>query len=520
VAGKAAPAEPYGLYSPLEATADELAYPFGKARPVRVAQATPSANSPDGTPPGVGGPAPPVVDPADRFNYLDLATVETAPEGYRQILDALGKARQDEVESAGKAEAKKAKAKAEYAEAEKQAVEPIFRQREQAMKGVRLPETFAPTETNSQDLMLLFTLTGIAGILLGRGGGKQAALGAQQAMTGMMQGYMAGRKDLYDRERQNFETNIKLMDARKREISDAFEVAFKEATTIGLSQAKTNLENKLAAAGADILLAKVRTESIEAGFQVYKELLKVDGEREKLEARLKEAEIKATAQVKAAQFRAAASRQSAILAGRAENIKEAFAQSAADLVNLALLSAKHPNTVMSAFAGMTGKSGDDLLTSLRNTFARQVTPFEQRAIQQLISGIEGHLAFALGGGYASAMSKPRMDQYRDQIAKAGDKPQTHMLMMARLRQELNILADNYASKPGATSEMNAKVQEWNSNINAAIPYTVVDVVEAGLPKGVPPPLPPGIPPGSIRIGKTPGGQDVYRAPDGKNYTPE
>lgn len=429
----------------------------------------------------------PGTDMSDSLAFLKKAKIETAPEGIEEGIGALGKARQAEAEAIGKAEGEKAKARTAYAEAEKKAVEPIFRQREQAMKGVRLPETFAPTETNSQDLMSLFTLTGIAGMLLGRGGGKQAALGAQQAMTGMMQGYMAGRKDLYDRERQNFETNMKLMDARKREINDAFEVAFKEATTIGLSQAKTNLENKLAAAGADIYLAKLRTGTIEDAYKAFSDLVKIDQETKKITANLEKEKARIDATIEAARLRGAGGRTSAILAQRAENIRESFIQAAQDIINISNLS---PNTVLGAFSGMAGKSGEDLTSSLRNTFARKVTPVEQRMVQQLLAGIEGHLAFALGGGYATSASKTRMDQYKEQIAKAGDDPANWATMMARLRQEMNILAENYPSKPGATEEMNEKVQKYNELIDKAVPFTVNDVINAVLSKQPIPGMPP------------------------------
>ena len=166
-----------------------------------------------------------------------------------------------------------------------------------------------------------------------------------------------------------------------------------------------------------------------------------------------------------------------MLAGRAENIREAFAQAAKDIVNIT----KFPkNTMLGSFSGLTGASADSLVGAVRNGIARGVTEKEQRMLETLIAGIEGHMAFALGGGYATSQSKARMDQYKAQIARAGDDPAQVPLMLARFRQEMNILAENFPSKPGATTEMNNAVQKYNDAINNAVPFTVDNVLDAEL----------------------------------------
>ena len=99
-------------------------------------------------------------------------------------------------------------------------------------------------------------------------------------------------------------------------------------------------------------------------------------------------------------------------------------------------------------------------------------------LETLLSGIEGHMAFALGGGYASSQSKARMDQYKAQLARSGDDPVQVPLMLARFRQEMNILAENFSSKPGASPEMNDAVQRYNQMINDAVPFTVENVLDA------------------------------------------
>ena len=71
-------------------------------------------------------------------------------------------------------------------------------------------QEFVPTKENAQDLAQLFTYISLIGFGIGKGG-KGSAQAAMSAMTGMMEGHMKGRDDLYKREKDIFETNIKLL---------------------------------------------------------------------------------------------------------------------------------------------------------------------------------------------------------------------------------------------------------------------------------------------------------------------
>ena len=70
--------------------------------------------------------------------------------------------------------------------------------------------TFAPTKDNAQDLASLFSLVNVIGMAVG-GGGKQNAQQAMYAMNGMLEGYQKGRADIYKREKDIFEKNIKVL---------------------------------------------------------------------------------------------------------------------------------------------------------------------------------------------------------------------------------------------------------------------------------------------------------------------
>jgi hypothetical protein len=92
-----------------------------------------------------------------------------------------------------------------------------------------IPEFVATRET-ARDIGSLASLLMVAGSMLG-GKGKQGALMAVQAMTGMMAGYRQGRQDLYQRERQNYETGLRQVQAQNQQLQQAFERSMRTAQT-------------------------------------------------------------------------------------------------------------------------------------------------------------------------------------------------------------------------------------------------------------------------------------------------
>jgi hypothetical protein len=323
------------------------------------------------------------------------------------------------------------------------------------------------------------------------GGGKENAQQAMSAMNGMLEGHQKGRADLYKQELSTFDKNFKSMVQKhaefRKEMEDAVKLAStdKEAAIANAKLAATKAGSPIVNAMLDqgrLLDSYKLVDETQAGVNKAVEAeakLRADAAKEKA-AQQRQRETMAQAE-RLAKIRAEGSgKTSALLAGRAENIREAFAQASADIVNIT----KFPKgTMLGSFAGLTGASADSMVGAIRNGIARGVTEKEQRMLEALLSGIEGHMAFALGGGYATSQSKARMDQYKAQLARAGDDPAQVPLMLARFRQEMNILAENFPSKPGATPEMNKAVQKYNDAINNAVPFTVDNVLDAELGTG-------------------------------------
>ena len=366
--------------------------------------------------------------------------------------------------------------------------------------GVMAEPEFKPDKMELDDYRNLAGMLIGIGTLVG-GKGKMGAMYSLQALNGMMKGYAEGRKDLFKTQQVEFEKALKSVDAHnkriEREFNDAMSLINTDRRTAlaKLKQLEAELGDGVMAADLRLNdLGKLRNDlnsAVKSGENALKMVETNYQKQLDREARAKQTEQdraerrRHNLMMEALAFRRAdisekkggKTATSALLAGRAENIREAFAQAAADIVNITKFP---PGTMLGALSGLTGSSGDTLIKGIRNSIARQVSPVEQRMLQQLVAGIEGHLAFALGGGYATSQSKARMDQYKEQIARSGDSPENAALFLARLKQEMNILAENFASKPGATEEMNEAVQKYNARIGQAVPFDVDDVIQAAL----------------------------------------
>ena len=343
---------------------------------------------------------------------------------------------------------------------------------------------FVPTKDNAQDLAGLFSLVSVIGMIAGKQNGQMA----MQAMNGMLEGYQKGRADLYKKEATEFDKNFKAMLSKHAEFRKEMEDAIKLASTdkeAGMQAA----ELAATKAGSSIVQAQLRKGDLVGAYKLVDESSKGAEKALTLESTMREkAADRAAANERARldrEAKAASKGQqtSALLAGRAENIREAFVQAAKDLENVTRFP---PDTVLGTFAGMTGLEGKGLTESLANTFARTITDTESRMLQQLVSGLEANLATALGNGYAASASKYRIDMYKAQMPKTGDDGYVAANFLARLKQELNILSDNFASKPGASPEMSKAVYEANNRINKAVPFTVEDVTDAYF-SGIEPP---------------------------------
>lgn len=187
--------------------------------------------------------------------------VTTAPQARQAeltTLDQQTKASESLAEKEGALQVtgaeEKLKALNSYGQEEKNLVEASRKERDR----FPFPE-FHPTKDNAQDLMELFSVINVVGMAMGASG-KNNALGALKSMTGMMKGYREGRKDLFEKEKVEFDKQFQTMKTKHEEISKDLEQSLRLSAT----------DKEKALAIADVAIAK-------SGSPILKEKARIQG---------------------------------------------------------------------------------------------------------------------------------------------------------------------------------------------------------------------------------------------------
>jgi hypothetical protein len=130
----------------------------------------------------------------------------------------------------------------------------------------RTPD-FAPSEENKAALVGMFGLLGAIGAM---GGGKSygSALGAMNAMGGMLKGYQQGRKDLFEREKAEYDKHVQAVKSHNDEVTKAYARAQNVAKT-NLAKADADLKSTLRSMGADMEASKVEREGISKAYESH-----------------------------------------------------------------------------------------------------------------------------------------------------------------------------------------------------------------------------------------------------------
>jgi len=115
---------------------------------------------------------------------------------------------------------------------------------------------FKPSEESASGFAALGALLAASGAILGSGG-RSSGLMAMNAVSGMMNGYNAGRKDLYEQQRQQFEESMKSWEKHREQVKDAFDRAMKIAPT-NLKLAQESLNRDLISLGQKPLAEMVQ----------------------------------------------------------------------------------------------------------------------------------------------------------------------------------------------------------------------------------------------------------------------
>jgi hypothetical protein len=352
--------------------------------------------------------------------------------------------------------------------------------------GEQLAKPFEIPKETVGDMAQLGALVSMIGVMLGSSG-KQSAQNVISAMNGTLTGYKKGRSDMIAQAQKEFEVNMKRLQSLSQNAQTKLELASKVAANdtqkaqLLLNEFKAEHEGSIAAAK---VAAGDAFSALTAANQIRQLAQSAQQHKERLESEEKNRQAQREAQRIEKEKDRALRREMAASRGTGGannaryifNITEAFGQATMDLLNITDMP---KDTLLGSFAGMTGQSGENIVKSLANTFARdKLTSVDERIFQQLISGFEANMSRALGGGYANSSTKAMLDIYKQQVPKVGDSPENMAIFLARIKQELGVLAQSIGNHPGANEGFVNQVRDYMTDINQAIPFTVKDVQRA------------------------------------------
>ena len=396
-----------------------------------------------------------------------------------------------------------------------------------------------PQETVA-DFSTLGGLVAVAGVMLGTSG-KMSAQNVLNSMTGIMDGYKKGRADLISNYQKEFDMNQKRMQSQIQQAQTELSVilekyktkdqtvaqdlaVFKAKYNQGIAATIADAQSADKVASLQVQLSQINNSQTQATARIDAEREANDkknvivnpttGERGYMSSKtgkfvplnLPEGFVadqggaEAPFMVKAdntpvypdargryptgvplykpgslGSGKSGATGVGANNARYAFQIIESSGQAVQDLLNVAQMPA---DTVLGSFSGMVGQSGDKIISSLRNTFARNLTSEDARMLQQVVSGVEANISRALGGGYANSSAQGVLKIYEQQVPKEGDSPIVTAMFLARMKQELGILFKNFKNHPGANEGYVNQANEYMGELDQAIPFNVSQVIAA------------------------------------------
>jgi len=191
------------------------------------------------------------------------------PTTPRESLKALQGAAEQEtaaIKEVGAAEARKVKEepmiKAKLAEAQSGYVkEQQTKQQQDVADAEQSMANFKVSADSIGGFATLGSLIGALGMLAGKTGGKQSALGAIQSMTGMMQGYSKGRADEFKRSQIEFDKQFKIMQSKIEKADKQFQQAL-ALMPYNTVEAQKVADSAIAELNSDVVTAKYKQQGL------------------------------------------------------------------------------------------------------------------------------------------------------------------------------------------------------------------------------------------------------------------
>jgi hypothetical protein len=364
---------------------------------------------------------------------------------------------------------------------------------------------FIPTRDNAQSLAAIFMLTNIAGFAMGAGG-KRNAQAAMSGMNGMLEGYQKGRQDLYKKEKDSFDTNIKQLKTRydmlDRQLKEALET-YKTDKEAGLREA----DIAYAQAGADFYKQYADKFGLAAMYEFHKqaydsankmwteknredERARTQAFRETQEAnraaeRARAQKIQEDAARKTDEYRARRLQQGeqgkagggvsgpggAVQFRYNQAMTNAGLQLAAAVGNLADIPMKSAPPLLAETLTNPTKSISD---SVVQFLGQKITQEDSRAMQQILAGMSRAITTIEASGRPSGATEASIKEFGKVSPRAGDAKINYYLFLAESKQVMEILVKDLIAA-GANKEQVDFASKARDEVSKIVTWNVRDI---------------------------------------------
>jgi len=369
------------------------------------------------------------------------------------------------------------------------------------------PIEFAPSQQTPEQLQTIAISMMLVGALAG-GGAKRSGIAGLKAMTGMLDGYKQGRKDVFDREKIIFEKALETQKQKIEEVKSLYDSALRAQTagqTAEANKFKALLEAEIQGGSMYVDIAKGRYDAsnkmfdaaTKAGGEATKAMIEINKaiedrkmRREELAARrgefktigvdengnvvqINEAGTTRTVSgVKPATAGVGKVGQNNLMfAGR---VHSNILGASKDLAGIASLPGAAQSPVLS---GVINRDPETVLGSLTAAAARKMTAQDQRAFDQVANSLDLALTKIEGQGLASSATKFNVQQYSALRPRAGDRAINMAIYLAKVRQEIETGVLSHSRMAGATAEQRQDLQNVLKDVERTIPFTLDDVTD-------------------------------------------
>jgi hypothetical protein len=334
------------------------------------------------------------------------------------------------------------------------------------------------TQEDATSYAQLASVVATLGLMLG-GGAKGSAKVALSAMNGMMKGWQAGRKDLWERESKTFEAELRKMKAQNDDVNRRIERAMK-LMPLKRDEALSELEAASYISSQGILPKSLNTGNYRAALSTLQSMNKEFGALQQLqfkhaqeERRHQETLALRRQQIAAAQAKAQA-KTSGAAAGAIERMTQSMSQVSGAINSLASLPVTTTGTVFgpSDFKGLFTVP----LSALNNKISEETA----QMLRTRMVGVARGLASLETGGAATGLVGLTQKIEQGVDIPAGTPVRVALDKLAEMRRIVEDSARAALKSDKYSESQKALIKENVQIVEHAIPFTQQDVLDSYL----------------------------------------